>query len=79
MAGHAPQLDDLIALNREIASLIRAGIPLNVGLRGLSDGYGNRLTELSNRLADRLDQGQSLSAALDAEGPSISPVYSSVI
>lgn len=79
MSHHAPNLDDLISLNHEIAALVRAGIPLELGLRGLSSGYGRRLTKLSDRLADRLASGRSLPDALADEGPAVSPIYTAVV
>ncbi len=78
MSSHAPNLDDLISLNQEIAALVRAGIPLELGLRGLSGG-GVRLAALSDRLAARLANGLTLSAALAEEGSAVSPVYTAVI
>ena len=79
MSDRSPNLDDLISLNHEIAALARAGIPLELGLRGLASGTGSRLTRLADRLADRLASGRSLPDALAEEGPAVSPVYTSVI
>lgn len=74
-----PRLDDLIALNHEIAALVRAGIPLELGLRGLTGSVASQLGTLAERLADRLSNGLSLAAALEQEGPAVSPVYTAVI
>ena len=79
MVYSTPTLDDLTALNREIAALVRAGIPLELGLRGLSGSVGSRLGRLSERLSDRMACGLTLPDALAEEGPSISPIYTSVI
>jgi general secretion pathway protein F len=79
MRHHPPTLDDLIGLNREIAALVKAGIPLELGLRGLSGSVGTRLGRLSKRLSERLADGRSLVEALAAEGPSVSAVYTAVV
>ena len=74
-----PRLADLIALNHEIAALVKAGIPLELGLRGLSGGVPTRLGYLAERLADRLSNGLSLVEALEQEGPAVSPIYTAVV
>ena len=74
-----PRLADLIALNHEIAALVKAGIPLELGLRGLSGSVPSRLGQLAERLADRLSNGQSLVDALEQEGPAVSPIYTAVV
>lgn len=73
------RMDDLIALNREIAALVKAGIPLELGLRGLTGSVSSQLGALAERLADRLSNGMSLASALEQEGPAVSPVYSAVV
>jgi type II secretory pathway component PulF len=79
MSESSASLDDLILLNREIAALVKAGIPLELGLRGLSGSVGTRLGRLSERLSKRLASGRSLPEALAEEGPAISPVYTAVM
>lgn len=79
MSQQWSSLDDLILLNREIAALVKAGIPLELGLRGFSGSVGTRLGRLSERLSQRLASGQSLPEALAEEGPAVSPVYTAVM
>ena len=79
MSNDVPNLDDLICLNREIAALVKAGIPIELGLRGLSGSVGSRLSRLSSRLSKRLAEGQTLPEALANEGPAVSPVYTAVM
>jgi general secretion pathway protein F len=74
-----PSLDDLICLNQEIAAFVKAGVPMELGLRGLTGSVSSRLGRLAQRLADRLTNGQKLSDALAEEGPVVSPVYTAVI
>lgn len=78
-SGPPPRLDDLIALNQEIAALVKAGVPLELGLRGLSGNVPSRLGHLADRLADRLSNGLSLVEALQQEGPAVSPIYTAVV
>jgi general secretion pathway protein F len=78
-APRAVSADDLVVLNREIAAIVRAGVPLEVGLGGLSAGLPRSLGNLTDRLATRLRQGESLPAALDAEGSALPPVYRAVV
>lgn len=72
-------LDDLIAINREIAALVRAGIPLELGLRTFAGGMNSTLGRLANRIATRLGEGMPLATALQFEGSQTLPVYSAVI
>ena len=69
-------LEDLIALNDEMAALIRAGIPLEVGL---DPSFSRRLGALTERLRGRLEQGKSLAEAVAAEGDNLPPVYRAVV
>jgi type II secretory pathway component PulF len=79
MSHNSPRLEDLIALNQEIAALVKAGVPLEFGLRGLAGLKTSRLAQLSDRLADRLASGRSLPDAMAEEGPVISPIYTAVM
>lgn len=74
-----PSPEEMIALNREIASMIRSGIPLEIGLRGIYGGTRSRLGRLAERIARRLSEGQSLPAALAAERADSEPGYATVI
>lgn len=73
------RLDDLIAINREIAALVKAGVPLELGLRTFAGGLPSRLGRLADRIANRLSQGETTTRAFQLEGLSVSPVYSAVI
>lgn len=75
----APTLDDLISLNHEISAFVRAGIPIELGLKGLSGSVGSRLGRLSARLSERMANGMNLSDAIAQEGPIVSPVYTAVV
>lgn len=73
------KLPDLIALNQELAALVRAGIPLESGLTALGHGASRRLRPLVQRVAARLGHGETLVAALRAEEPGLSPVYVAIV
>lgn len=72
-------LNDLLVLNAEIAALVRAGIPLELGLRRLSQTVSGRLGALAERLVVRLEQGDTLVTAIREEGGTVSPLYAAVI
>lgn len=56
----------------QIASLAKAGLPLGAGLRAMADEFpGGRARGVLRRLADRINAGLSLDAALAAEGPRV--------
>ncbi len=79
MTASAPRLEDLVALNQEMAALIRAGIPLELGLRQHSVAWPSQFSSLADRIAQRLAQGDSLVDSLRQEGPVISPAYACVV
>lgn len=79
MTASAPRLEDLVALNQEMASLVRAGIPLELGLRQHAAAWPSRFAVLADRIALRLSQGDSLVDALRQEGSAISPAYAGVV
>lgn len=72
-------LDELIALNDEIAALVRAGVPLEMGLSQLADSSPSGLARLSQRLTERMSAGASLQDALRDEGSHAPNVYVAVI
>jgi len=72
-------LDDLVALNDEICGLVRAGVPLELGLHSLPDEFPTRLKNITNRLAEKMSTGLSLAEALDAEKGKIPGIYRAVV
>jgi len=72
-------LEQLIAFNDEVASLIRAGVPLELGLKQVGQSATGGLAKLSQRLAERMETGVSLQQALDDEGDRIPGVYRAVV
>ena len=72
-------LDDLIALNEEIAALARSGMPMERGLLGVGGDLPGRLGAIASGLGRRMEGGASLVAAIDAEGDAIPPTYRAVV
>jgi len=70
---------DMMTLQREIAALARAQIPLEPGLRRFSVGMPGRLRRQAERVAARLEQGTPLAEALEAEGGNLANVYAAVV
>ena len=79
MRGTSPDIEALLALHQEIAALVRAGIPLETGLRQAAAAWPTRFSALAGRLSQRLAQGSSLVEALRQEGPAVSPVYLALV
>lgn len=69
-------IEQWMALNDEIAALVRAGLPLERGLDGMGRG---RLGEAARALSDRLRRGEGLEAALEAEASRVPPIYRAVV
>lgn len=72
-------LDELIALNDEITSLVRAGVPLERGLRSLGGDLPGRLGWLTRDLGERLERGESLVEALDGARGGFPRIYCAVV
>lgn len=71
-------VDEFTALNDEIRALVAAQIPLPTGLRAASGEYPGRVGAAAGAIAERLETGQSLESALQAEC-SFNDVYASVV
>jgi type II secretory pathway component PulF len=72
-------IDQLLALNDEIAALIRAGVPLDRGLIVAGRDLRGRLGRIASALSQRLARGESLPQALEGEDQSIPPLYRAVV
>jgi len=72
-------LDELIALNDEILALVRAGVPLELGLRQNAGGLSRRLTRLTTSVADQLSSGVDLAAAVQKADAGMPPIYQAIL
>lgn len=72
-SGKTLHPDDVHALLREFQAMTSAGVPLHTGLSNSAHGFSANLEQIAVRLADRLEQGVSISEAcqLEPELPSI--------
>jgi type II secretory pathway component PulF len=75
----AISLDELIALNDEIAALVRAGVPLEQTMGTLAEDMPGRLGAFANMLAQRAARGQSLQQIVADKDLRMPPVYRAVI
>jgi general secretion pathway protein F len=72
-------LDDLIALNDEIAALTRAGVPLEPGLAALGSDMPGRLGRLATQWAQRSARGEPLDQAIQEYAGQLPPAYRAVV
>lgn len=72
-------IEQLVALNDEIAALVRAGVPLELGLREVGQDSAGRLQEISQALSARMSNGASLPEALRAEEARLPVAYRTVV
>ncbi len=72
-------IDQLLALNEEIAALVRAGVPLERGLVVAGRDLRGRLGGIATALSRRLNSGETLPEALESERRSIPPLYRAVV
>ncbi|MCE5267783.1 MAG: type II secretion system F family protein [Planctomycetaceae bacterium] len=72
-------VDQFIALNDEIAALVRSGVPLERGLSELGKEMPGRLGEIAVRLAERSAAGEPLDQCITDEIADTSPAYQAVV
>lgn len=72
-------LEQWLALNDEIAALVRAGLPLEKGLASAGRDLHGRTGGVALDMAARLESGASLDEAIAAEGARLPPVYGAVV
>jgi general secretion pathway protein F len=72
-------LDDLAALNREMAALAAAGLPLEAGLRQVAREFSHSTGRLAEELAADMSAGKSLAEAIAAHGERFPSVYRAVV
>lgn len=77
--GAAITLEQLIALNEEIAALARAGIPLEQGLSHLGQDMPGKLGRIATLIAARLQRGDAISDVFRECASDIPPVYRAVV
>lgn len=78
-AAGAVTFEQLIALNDEMAALVRAGVPLERGLAALGRDLPGRSGRLAGLLARRMSAGETLPQILAAESETFPPVWRAVV
>src|SRR4051812_10348434 len=71
--------EQLIALNDEIAMLVRAGVPLELGLHETSRSVPRALQKINQELSRKMQTGLPLGESLTATLPGLPRVYAAVI
>jgi general secretion pathway protein F len=74
-----PALSDFILLNEEIAALVRARIPLESNIARIGGEMPGKSGVLAERIGRRMQAGETLAAAMDAECPSMPAAYRAAI
>ena len=77
--GGSIGLEDLAALNDEIAAMVAAGVPLEAGLAQVGREAAGRVGALAGSLAGRMQAGEALTSALAAEGGRFPSIYRAVV
>lgn len=72
-------LEELIAFNDEVASLTRAGVPIDLGLAQLSHDPDIANKQINSALTQRAQRGVSLADAISEEDQLFPPIYQSVV
>ena len=72
-------LEQLAALNDEMAALVRSGIPLEQGLGALGGELPGRPGRLAQLLASRMNAGETLSQILADDSQRFPPVWRAVV
>ena len=75
----ATALADFITLNEEIAAIVRARLPLESHLSRLGRELPGRAGALAEQIGRRMESGESLAEAMDAECQSLPPAYRAAI
>lgn len=78
-AARPVTLDQLVALSDEIASLARAGVPIDRGLAELARDMPGRLGQLAGDLGRRLEGGENLASIFGRSPDLFPPAYRAVI
>lgn len=72
-------LDQLVAFNDEIASLVKIGLPLELGLVANRDELPKSMNDINLALATRMNRGESLADAMASEAQLFPPAYRAAV
>ncbi|WP_298867597.1 type II secretion system F family protein [uncultured Gimesia sp.] len=71
--------ENLTDLNEELSSMVRAGIPLDEGLRNAAKHLRKDSRNFTEQLILRIEQGSTLEEALDLESKKLPVAYTSLV
>ena len=78
--GGKPSSRQITLFTRELAILIKAGLPLDQALTLLQkEATSEKLARLIDRIVDQINSGKSLAEALEAQGDVFPPIYGSMV
>lgn len=72
-------LEELIAFNDEVAALVRAGVPIDLGLSQLSHDPDSAKNQINAAVTRRVQSGASLQDAVSEDDSILPPKYQSVV
>lgn len=79
LADSRLSLTEFIAFNDELAAIVRSGLPLEESLHSLGRDVPGRAGQLAYLLAKRLESGESLENALEAEAGRVPEGYRAIL
>lgn len=78
MTAEPATLDDFMALNEQLDALVKAGVPIDIGL-GRQKDVAAALEKINALVARRVSQGASLSEALRTDHTVVMPSYRGLV
>jgi len=72
-------LEEIAFLNDEICALVRAGLPLQLGLKSAAGGLRQQVARVVDSLADHVASGHSLDEAIELQRDAFPPVYRALV
>jgi type II secretory pathway component PulF len=75
----SPTLDDFIALNDQLAALLQAGVPIDVGLGASVSDPTQALKTINATVARRVGRGESLNQAIEDDHEIVPSAYRSMV
>jgi type II secretory pathway component PulF len=72
-------LDELVLLTEELQALVRAGVPLDIGLHSSAGRMPRRLRRITQGLSEALAAGATLPQALETLGETVPPPFRTLV
>jgi general secretion pathway protein F len=75
----SPTLEDFVAWNDQLAALVEAGVPLDVGLGAPGTDVAETLKRINATVSRRVGRGETLDEAVEDDEQAMSPAYRSMV